>query len=212
MDEQTLHGRFALSGAIAGAAATLAFALLHALLISNIFFMLPVMLAAGAACGLLVAWSYAFLARRPSPGGWFFYNVLYLGMFFLMTVFTFVVFEPLTTMAAVMADNHIYWQMIGKAMPATAVFTVATALIMTLIYGRSLKNFALLLLTCSVLMLLLGHNISAMGFVAIPRSAYYLVAEMLGLILALNVVYVLAFAILERRRLGSRPYRLANSQ
>lgn len=204
MDKRSLYGRFAISGAVAGAAATLAFTLIHGLLISDISFTLVMMLPAGAVCGLLVAWSYAFLARDPSLGGWLFYNGLYLSMFFLLTAVTFLAFEPQTTMAAVMADNRIYWDMIGRALPATAIFTLASALVMSLIYGRSLQNFVVLLLTCSILMLILGHNISAMGLVAIPRSGYYLVAEMLGLILALNAVYVLAFALLERKRLAGR--------
>ena len=194
-------GRFAVSGAVAGAGAALAFTLIHGLLISDISFMLVMMLPAGAACGALVAWSYAFVAKRPSAGGWLFYNLLYLGMFFTMTAVTFLMFEPETTMAAVMVDNSIYWGLIGKAMPMTAVLTVASAVVMILIYGRSLQNLAVLLLTCGVLMLILGHNISAMGLVAIPRSGYYLVGEMLGLILAINAVYVLVFALLEWKRL-----------
>jgi hypothetical protein len=137
-------------------------------------------------------------------GGWLFYNFIYLSMLFLLTAVTFVVFEPQTTMAAVMVDNGIYWDMIGRAMPVTAVFTLASAVVMTVIYGRSRKNLAVLTVTCSVLMLILGHNISAMGLVAIPRSGYYLVGEMLGLILAINAVYVLAFALLERKRLAGR--------
>jgi hypothetical protein len=204
MGNNNLSGRFALSGAIAGAGATLAFTLIHGLLISDVSFTLAMMLPAGAACGALVAWSYAFLARRPSVGGWLFYNFLYLGMFFLLTAVTFGVFEPQTTMAAVMVDNGIYWDMIGRAMPVTAVFTLASAVVMTLIYDRSLQNLAVLTVTCSVLMLILGHNISAMGLVAIPRSGYYLVAEMLGLILAINGVYVLVFVLLERKRLAGR--------
>ena len=58
-----------------------------------------------------------------------------------------------------------------------------------------------LLLTCSVLVLLLGLNVSAMGLVAIPRSSLYLVAEMFALILVLNVAYVLVFIFLERKSL-----------
>ena len=107
------------------------------------------------------------------------------------------------------ADNSIYWRMIGEAMPMTAVLTVGAAFFISWIYGRSLKNFAVLLVTCSILMFVLGHNISAMGLVAIPRSSYYLVGETLGLVVALNVVYAGAFMLLERKRLGGTATKTA---
>jgi hypothetical protein len=72
MDKDILYGRFAFSGAIAGAAATLAFTLIHGLFISDISFTLVMMLPAGAACGALVAWSYAFwLKAQPWAAGFF---------------------------------------------------------------------------------------------------------------------------------------------
>ena len=58
-----------------------------------------------------------------------------------------------------------------------------------------------------MLVLLLGLNVSAIGLVTIPRGSLYLVLEMFGLILALNVVYVAVFFVLERKSLvgGNTP-------
>lgn len=54
-----------------------------------------------------------------------------------------------------------------------------------------------------VLMLLLGPNpnVSAIGLVAIPASSRYVIVELFGLIVALNVAYAAVFLMLERRTL-----------
>jgi hypothetical protein len=44
-----------------------------------------------------------------------------------------------------------------------------------------------------VLVLLLDLNVSVIGLVSFLSSSLYLVIEMLGLIVALNVVYVVVF-------------------
>jgi hypothetical protein len=85
-------------------------------------------------------------------------------------------------------------------MPMTAVFTLGMAAIITLLYGRSWVKFASVLLTCIVLVALLGLNVSVIGLVSIPLGSFYLIVEMFGLIVALNVVYVAVFMVLERRR------------
>jgi len=61
------------------------------------------------------------------------------------------------------------------------------------LYARTWLQYGGILFTCAVLVLLLGLNVSAIGLIEIPRSALYLVLELTGLILALNLVYVVAF-------------------
>jgi hypothetical protein len=48
---------------------------------------------------------------------------------------------------------------------------------------------------------LLGLNVSVIGLVSIPRSSVSIIAELFGLIVALNIVYVLVFIGLERKTL-----------
>jgi hypothetical protein len=73
-----------------------------------------------------------------------------------------------------------------------------------LLHRRNWLRAGAVLLTCTVLVLLLGLNVSAIGLVTIPRGSVYLVAELFGLILALNVVYMAVFIGLERKSLISR--------
>jgi hypothetical protein len=59
--------------------------------------------------------------------------------------------------------------------------------------GCGWPRFGAVLLTCVVLVLLLDLNVSVIGLVSFLSSSLYLVIEMLGLIVALNVVYVVVF-------------------
>lgn len=198
------NGRFARSGAIAGTVSAFIFVIIHHLFISNIWFSLIMMMVAGAVCGLCLAWSYALLVEVPSLGSWFRFNLLYVAMFLLLGTSSVLVYEPVTTMAALVAANEPPGDLIGQAFPMTAVFTLATAVFISLLYRRSWMNFGAVLLTCTVLVLLLGLNVSTIGLVDIPRGSFYLVMELFGLIIALNIVYMAAFIALERRSFYNR--------
>ena len=193
---------YARSGAAAGAASAFTFAIIHHLFISNIWFSLIFMMVAGAVCGLCVGWSYGLLVEAPSMGSWMRYNLLYVAMFLLLGAASVLAYEPVTTIAALVAADEPPGDLIGQALPMTAVFTLAAAVLVSLLYGRSWARFGAILLTCMVLVLLLGLNISTIGLVDIPRGSFYLVMELFGLILAINVVYVAAFIALERKSRG----------
>lgn len=193
------RGHPARLGAIAGAASALAFAAIHHLLISDIWFSLIAMMVAGAACGLVVAWSYALLVEAPSMASWLRYNATYVALFLLLGGASVIAFEPETTIAALVEANEPPGELIAQALPMTALFTFAAAGLVTLLFGRNWRQFAPVLLTSAVLVLLLGLNVSVIGLVEVPRSSAYLVAELYGLIVALDAAYVGVFVVLERR-------------
>ena len=199
------NGRFALSGTIAGIISALVFTMIHDIFISDIWFSLVMMLVAGALCGACLGWSYAMLAKTPSLRSWLGYNLIYVGLFVLLGLVSVLIFQPVMPMAALIMANEPPGALIAQAMPVTAVFTLLMAVIISLIYGFSRSRFGAIVLTCAVLVLLLGLNVSVIGLVSIPRGSWYLVMEMFVLILTLNVVYVLVFAGLERRSLLHLP-------
>jgi hypothetical protein len=189
------------SGAVAGALSAFAFALIHDVFISDIWFSLAIMMAAAAVCGVCLGWSYGLMVEAPSIGSWLRYNLVFVAMFVLLGAASVLVFEPVTTIAALVVANEPPDELIRQAMPMTVIFTLATAALLSLLYGRSWTHFGAILLTCTVLVLALGLNVSVIGLVYIPRGSLYLVAELFGLILAINVVYVAAFIVLERKNL-----------
>jgi hypothetical protein len=187
------------SGAIAGALSAFAFAVIHYIFISDIWFSLVMMMVAGALCGSCIAWSYALLNKAPSAASWWTYNMLYVALLALLGVVSILVFDPTTTMAALVAANAPPDQLIGQALPLTAVFTLFAAVLICLLYRASWRHFGVVLVTCTFLIALLGLNVSVLGLVSIPRGSLYLVMEFFGLIFFINVVYATLFMVLERR-------------
>jgi hypothetical protein len=198
--------RFGGSGAVAGAFSAFTFTLVHGLAISDIWFSLPAMLAAGALSGACVAWSYALVAGAPTLGSWLRYNFLYLGMFVLLGSVSVLIFEPVTTLAAVLGTGEPPNALFARAMPLTLAFIAGTTAAVTGWYRPGWVGAGAVLLTTAVLLTLLGLNVSVIGLVEVPRSASYLIAELFALILILSAVYAAAFALLERRALGGRSF------
>jgi hypothetical protein len=50
--------------------------------------------------------------------------------------------------------------------------------------------------------LFLGLNVSAIGLVDMPRNSTYLVAELFGLIVVIDMVFAATFLMLESKRLA----------
>lgn len=192
------NGRFHLSGMIAGAASALMFTAVHHWFISDIWFSLPPMLIAGALCGLCLAWSYGRLFRPPSILTWLLYNLVYIALFLLLGILSILIFEPIATIPQLIAANEPPDELIRQAMPLTLGFILGSAALITMLWGRDLVDVAAILLTCTVLIILLGLNVSILGLVYIPGSAISLIAKIFGLILLLNLVYLAIFLLLER--------------
>lgn len=192
------RGSYPSSGAIAGAVAAFLFTAFHQVIISNIWFSLPIMLIAGAACGASIGWTYGLLFRVPSLLGFLAYNLSYVAMFAIMGGVSVAIFEPITTMAAVIEANESPTELIGEAMPMTIAFTLAAAILITLAFGRRLSTILPVLTTCVVLVVTLGLNVSIIGLVDIPVDSVYLAFELFGLVFAMDIFFVATFLALER--------------
>ena len=187
------------SGAIAGVIAVVVFTVAHHLFTSNIWFSLPLMALVGASCGMYLGWSYTLLTPSASLRRWLAYNLFYDGAFLLLALTSVLVFEPVITMAALIADGPPPPELTAQALPLTAFFTVFTAAVGTLIFGaRSLTQVGAMLLSTVLLMLFLGMNVAIIGLVDIPAAGWAVVAEFFAYILLLNAVFAAVFALLER--------------
>ena len=115
------------SGALAGAAAAVFFSVVHHVMISDIWYSLPMMAAVGALCGLCLAWTYGSLFEVRSVSNFLRFNLVFLAMFALLGVASVLVFEPVETMAALIEANEPPIALIWRAMPMTVAFTLGTA-------------------------------------------------------------------------------------
>ena len=195
---------FLRSGTIAGLVSALIFTIVHQIFISDIWFSIPIMLIAGALCGPSLGWSYGVLVSVPTLKNWLAYNLVYMAMFGILGAVSVAAFDPITTVEALIEVNESPNELIGKAMPLTVVFIFLMAGFVTVLSTRRWANFGSALLACVVLVLTLGLNVSIIGLASLPSGSLYLVVELFALILALGVVFAVAFAILERKQLSPR--------
>jgi hypothetical protein len=190
--------RFVGVGAAAGGVSTLAFTFAHQVLISSIWFAFPIMLGAGVLCGLCLALSFALTDPAPTIRRWLRYNLSYLAMFIALGITSIIVFEPVTTIAALLRANEPPRELISRALPVTGVFAVASAGLLTLVQRASARGALIIFVTTTVLILFLGLNISILGLVAVPRSELGTLVEVFGLLIAILGVYATVVALFER--------------
>jgi hypothetical protein len=191
--------RFPLSGAAAGAFSALVFMVVHDLLISDIWFSLVPMLVSGALCGAALAWTYAMLFSRPALAGWLGYNLVYVAVLVAIGLVSLLVYEPVATAAALIAAGGAPTELIRQATPLSAVSIVLSAALIHRLWGRGIGQFLALLVSCTLVIVLLGLNVSVLGLVEFTTHGWVLVAYTYGLTLLLNLVYLGTFATLERR-------------
>lgn len=189
---------------MAGAVAALAFTIVHDLLISDIWSMLIIMLVAGSMSGWSVAWSYRRLFDVPTPANWLGYNMLYLVMLLGLGATSVVVFDPVTTMADVIDEGGPMGELIGMALPMTALFALAAVVLIVGVLGRRWANVGPVVVTVMVLVTFLGLNVSAIGLVDIPSESAYLIAEIFGLILVIGAAFAATFLAIQWRALTAR--------
>jgi hypothetical protein len=187
-----------LSGALAGMGSTVVFAAIHHALISDIWFSLGPMLVAGALCGLCLAWSFGRLFQPPSVAAWLLYNLVYLALFVLLGIASLVFLEPVATVSELIVANEAPHALIRQAMLLTIGFTISVAALISFLWGRSPLDVIAVLLTCFVLVSLLGLNVSILGLVEFTSGSFYLVGRLFALIVALNIVYLILFLLMVR--------------
>ena len=192
-----MNFHFIWSSAVASLVSVIAFAMVHDIWISDIWFSLEFMLFAGAICGMSVGWCYGILFKEPVVRNWIMFNGLFLVMFILLAIISVMIFEPVTTISAVIAANEAPVELIRQAMPLTVIYILVVSLILNQFYGRSRYRFGVILITTTLLVLLLGLNVSVIGLVSVSSGTLYLILEMFGLILLIDLVFAGVFILLE---------------
>jgi hypothetical protein len=205
--------RAVLSGAVAGATSVVVFTAVHQWLISDIWNTLLPMMAAGALCGVTMAWSYARLfGQRLSLASWVGYNALYVGLLVLLGLVSVIVFEPIVTAAEILEIGGAPPpELFRSATPLTVVFVLLSAAGIGRLWGRSVLDYVAVLLACTTVVVLLGINLSILGLVRFTSGSLPLLGMTYVLVVLLNAVFAAVFAALERRALSGVPVARAPS-
>ena len=160
------------------------------------------MVVAGVVCGLCIGWSYGVVTEQAAYRSWILFNVSFV-MLFALGAAPVLVFEPTTTIAFLIEEDEPPGDLIAQALPMTLAFTAVAAVAISILFGRTWAHFGAVLVTSIVLVALLGLNVSVIGLVDIPTDSLYLIAELFGLILLLDLVLAVVFVILERKTLSA---------
>lgn len=195
---------FASSGAMAGALSALVFCVIHQLIISSIWFAIGAMLVAGAVCGTCLAWSYALSIKNFTVGSWIQYNALYVCVLVGLGITSIILFEPVTTIPELLKSKAPPGALIARALPITALFTAGSAVLLTVLYRPGWRGVGAIFVTTVVVVLFLGMNISILGLVFVPKALFYVLAEVLVLIVSLALVYAGSMGFIWRHALRYR--------
>lgn len=192
---------FIFSGALSGFISTLIFTIVHHILISNIWFSFIFMAIAGIISGISIAVSFGFLLKSTPNINWWKYNLFYIIMFMLLALCSVIFFEPVITMSTILQSNGPPDKLIRNAFPMTIIFTASFAVLLSIMYAKKIVQMVSILITSSILMLVLGLNVSIIGLVEIPSNSLYLIFELFLLIILIISIYAISFSILERKRI-----------
>jgi hypothetical protein len=186
------------SGAVAGAISTLVFVIVHDIVISDIWDMAPVMLVAGAVCGALITWAFRTMVIERSLLRWAGFTGMIIALMALIPVASIIVFDPIVAFEEVVSLDGPPGDLIGRAMPFTVVVTVVIALVITAVFGQVRRHFISSAVAMTVLMLLLGLNLTVVGLVEFTGTEGLTALEFVGLVVMLGAVYAAAVPVTDR--------------
>jgi hypothetical protein len=199
--QSPVFARFVASGVLAGTLSALVFTFVHQVLISAIWFAVVALVVAGAVCGACLAWSYAIVVRNPTVRTWMLYNALYVLVLIALGATSVLAFTPVTTIADLLRSSEPPRALIAHALPMTVGFTAVSAVGLMALYRPDWKGAVAILVTTLAVVLFLGMNISILGLVVVPRSARWVLGEVLALIVTLALTYAITMAYLCRSAL-----------
>jgi hypothetical protein len=191
-------------GALAGLWTAFIFAGVHHWLISDIWFSMVPMGLAGLACGASLTWTHRLHFPRPSWQNWLAFMGLQTALLFLLGLASVAVFDPIIPFAVAAAMGEPPREMFIKALPLTAAFVVAGAVLVSLLWGRNVKKFGVAFVSSLLLMTLLGLNVSILGLVEFTRDAVPVLSRFFGLIAFIMAFFALSNLLAQRIKLPAQ--------
>lgn len=160
-------------------------------------FFLP-MLIAGIVCGIAIAVAFAVVSPGSGRRRWLAFNAVFFLLLFLLGVLSVIVFEPKTSLPALMAGIGPPPELIQWTLPLLLPFTVGSAVVLGASFGSRWWHALALLPASALVMLLLGVNIAAFGLVELSSSALASMARVMVLALVLVFSYAVTTALVMR--------------
>lgn len=174
-----------------GAAAVLAFVIIHDILIVDIWFNAIPMIVAGALCGLCVVWSYRTGIAGHSTRAWLSFTGLFVVEMAALGATSLFVLSPRWTMAELMVADDAFEQLMPPSVPLMVAAMVAGTGLFWLYCGRQSAALVPIAITQVLLVFLLGHQFVFLGLVETSSTLMRLFAEFTGITAALAAGFAL---------------------
>jgi hypothetical protein len=178
----------------------LGFAVIHDILIVDIWFNIGPMVVAGAACGLCVAWSYDQAITDHSTRRWFAYNASCATLIVALGAASFLALDPQFTMAELMVADDALGKVIPPAVPLMIAATLVGTLILWVLFSRTRAAVIPILVTQILLVLLVGHNLAILGLVEMSSDVLRFFGEFVALTAFLAVGFAGGTALIASAR------------
>ncbi len=189
-------------GAASGTITVLLFTLLHALLISDIWFNVVPMMVAGAVCGASLVWSYRAAVADHAPRRWLAYVGACSGLLITLGIVSLVVLEPRFTMTDLVDNDEALGLLLPPALPLMGAATVVGTGLLWLWLGRRPRALVPLLVSQLLLVFFVGHNLAILGLIEMSSDLLVGLAEFVGLTLLLGGLFAAGVIAVETIRHG----------
>lgn len=168
-------------GALSGGLTVVGFVVIHDIWIADIWFNIGPMVFSGGLCGVVIVWSYNNAVSDHSPGRWFAYNGINVGLLIALGALSFVVLDPKFTMAETQLMDDAIGELMPPALPLMIAATLFGTLLLWAVYGHRRRAVVPIFVTQILLVFLVGHSLAFLGLVESSVDLVTVFAEFIGL-------------------------------
>lgn len=189
-------------GGLSGVLVVVAFAVVHDVLIVDIWFNIGPMVFSGALCGASLVWSYNATVSEHSERAWFGYVTVCGALLVALGAASLLGMEQRFTMAEMIDDPDAFGRLLPPALPWIGGAAVLNAAVLWVWHGRKPNAVVPLLGSQVLLVFLVGHQFAMLGLVEMSSQVLVTFAEFIGLTVFLAGGFAFAVRLIPPRIVG----------
>lgn len=141
-----------------------------------------------------------------TPGRWFAYNGINVGLLVALGALSFVVLDPKFTMAETQLMDDTIGELLPPALPLMIAAIIFGTFLLWVVYGHRRRAVVPILVTQILLVFLVGHSLAFLGLVEQSVDLVIVFAEFIGLTAFLGFAFAAILIPLTKVRIqtGSR--------
>lgn len=187
------------AGAVSGVVVVVAFAVVHDLLILDIWFNIGPMVFSGALCGATLVWAYGAAVAEHTERAWTSYVAACGLLLVVLGGASLLAMEQRFTMGELVDDPNAFERLLPPALPWIAGATLVNTAVLWAWHGRRAGAIVPLLVSQALLVFLVGHQFAMLGLVEMSAQVLVVFAEFVGLTVFLAGGFAIGVRLLSER-------------